>query len=526
LTVTLWLLVNQHASAQDIVRLELDATDLSLPYYTIPAGKDGVIILRATEARGRRIIAWEMLHYDVALRPVNQKPVALDAGKEYFAGWKINETHLVLLFLHDLPVSNGYFLCYSLTDKQLNKHSFDLKGRFVMDPVFYLTQNCAYLSGIHRTRTGWWRRIGSLMKGKDPLSEFVTIRSGLDNEDVTVLVDEVQGLRSVMQTQSLPPDKKDETVIAMEIETGRYQREIRVVSMNDTATAVKLLGQLSSTPERFIDEITFLSTDSIPLAMAGSYGSRSKREWKNEEQVPASGIFFSAISTDSQGSFTSYPFNVFSHLLTVSARKMAQTGQSGAMLNVHGQARFRLLLHKKTYQQNGNTLLVGETFFPEYEYDQRVQQFYMPYSYYGYYPGIYDRGGRWIFKGFRYEHALVAAFDPTGNLVWENSFETSDILDQQLESRIILMPYDDEVVMVYAHNGRVIYRVIRERDVLVDKESFPVELPATGDRIRENHAMNMAPWYDNFFIVWGRHHIRNTDGQSRTVFYCNKIAFE
>ena len=521
--LVIWLSgVSPRAAAQDVVRLEIEASDLALPFYTLPVGRQGVVLFRGVEIRNRRVVIWEMLHYDVAFRLKHRERFHLGRN-EHFAGWKSDGNHIAMVFFQDQLAQSGNIIVYDIAEKQFDNRGFELGDLHLVNPVFRLADGHFYLCGLHTPGVfnRLFRRAGSAA------SQLVSISGSLEEEGkVHINQWNMDGLRRILHAQ---PDLHGKgLLLALESDVGRHLRGITTVALQGENLRVLQEGEIFSKPEAYITSLCFLSTDSISLAMAGSYGTITRREWRNNNPVTAKGLFFASLDdTDQEEKFRLYPFHTFRHLMRATTRRLAQTRQSSSrQRGEQTQPSFNILLHDAPYQQNDLVIIAGETYFPEYEYDQRVQHFYMPYAYYGYHPGFYDRGGRWVFKGFRYEYAIIAAFDPTGNLVWENSFEASDILDRQLMKRINLLPYDDEVVMVYAHEGRVWYRVIRAEEVLVDRDSMPIELPDPGDRAREHHAMNMAPWYDNFFVVWGRQMIRNTDGHSRTVFYCNKIAFE
>jgi len=511
------------AMAQDIVRLEFDASDPGLPIYTVPAGRQGVVFFRGAEIRNRRVVRWELLHHDVALKEIHRETFEIERG-EYFAGWKVDENHLYLLFFHDQPVRSGHLQIYDLTNHRIVTRGFHLDGNSLQDPVFRVAGGSFYLSGVAiPDRREQSERFGALFSSR-PARRLVCVTGSPHREEVIVNQIALEGIRGLLHAQ--PHPASDGVLLAVESDDGRHQRRITTIGIRDNGTWSVQGLPIPSSPEICLANLCYLSTDSFPLAAAGTYGSLSKREWNRDEPVESVGLFFVPLEGSADQSLRLFPFRGFKRLLGATARRLAQSGRSNPPVDDKGNIAFRVLLHDLPYKTGNEIVIVGETYFPEYEYDQRVQQYYLPYSYYGYYPGFYDRGGRWIFKGFRYEYALVAAFDPTGNLLWENSFEASDILDKQLVKRINLLAYDGEIVMVYAHEGRVFYRVIQEDQILVDRESFPIELPSPGDRAREHYATNMARWYDNFFIVWGRQTIRNTDGRSRTVFYCNKIAFE
>ncbi len=517
--INAWML--KHSSAQDIVRLELEASNLNLPYFTIPAGGDGVVVFRATEIRGRRVTAWEMIHYDVSFRELYRNIFNVDKGG-YFAGWKTGKNYVNFLFFHDQPLTSGDIVIYDLKEKKHVTKRFRLEGHALELPVFRVAGSDIFLCGISRSPAKGMRKIARAFGATGESPELVCISGSMSEGELSVKGWKIPGLEEIMYAA---PDNNG-LIVALSADEGKYMRKIMVFGISGKDSVLNEKGILKSTPERYFTDVCIVKTDKIPYALAGTYGSAEKRYWDSDEPFLATGFFFATLVESSEASPTLYPFSTFRHLVSAGIRSNARDSQTNVRRGQRDQMAFRVLLHEKPYVQNDNLIIVGETYYPEYEYDNRMQSYYMPYSFYGYYPGFYDTGGRWVFKGFRYQHAIVVAFDQEGRIVWENSFEASNILDKQLITRLSLLPFSDEVVLVYAHEGRVWFRVIRANEVVVDKESYPVELPTPGDRVRENISMNMARWYDNFFLVWGRQTIRNNEGRSRTVYFCNKLAFE
>jgi len=507
-----------HVDAQEIMRLEIEAENLAVPYYTIPVANHGIVVFRGADTRTRRISAWELIHYNVGFNEVHRQTINMERGG-YFAGWKSDNGYIHLLFLNDQPLTSGEVIIYIPETRMVIRRPFALGDLPITDPVFRASGDRFYLMGIHRPVKSIFKRwVSPSGKGADkPL--LISVSGAASSDSAIISQWPVQGLKQIAHAAKSPADAS--ILVALTIDSAKYKRSILVASVPHDGAPLLHIGMMPLTPDLYLSDLTFVTTEMHPLACAGTYGSRDKRSWNTNDPIAARGFFFAPLNHKVTSVIRGYPFTrLRQNMLTPSPADRSVSRQRG------GESEIRVLLHPLAYSQNKNLILVGETYFPEYEYENRAQHYYMPHSYYGYYPGFYDSGGRWVFAGFRYRTAVVIAFDPEGNLVWENGIETSNILDKQLMTRLSLMSYADELVLVYAHDGRIWFRVIRGSEVLVDKESYPVELPAPGDRIKENISMNMARWYDNYFLVWGRHVVRNAEGRNRTVYFCNKLAFE
>ncbi len=509
--------------AQDILRIEMEASNLALPYYTIPAGQQGVIIFRGIDIKNRRISTWEIIHYNVHFKEVSRN-IIHPSNLASFAGWEISQQCLALLFLGESSGFTGEMIIYDLEHLHKTSKPFSYPDYAIQSPAFILAGNTFYLCGMRQTASRGLSGLLGANRTKKEDKELLILTGKMDAEIMTL---ETKSIPDLHELAFIQPDfQGDAILIAWREYAGKYS-EMLAVGRYRQGEEINRLGMVRNTPEHYLIDFCFVRFGEISTALAGTYGSRDKRSWRRNESASGEGIFFARFDTTSAEQVRYYPFTSFRNFaLAMKQNHYRRSTSSMRSQPGKGKTAFRILLHETPYEFNNNLILVGESYYPEYEYENRTQYFPTPYYYYGYYPGFYDTGGRWVFKGFRYEYAIVVAFDEHGRLVWENGFETSNILNQTLTTRLSLLPYADEAVLVYANEGRIWYRVIRGSEVLVDKESSSVELPSPAEKVREHYAMNMKPWYDSYFLVWGRQAIRGADGRSRTVFYCNKVAFE
>jgi hypothetical protein len=516
-------------NAQDILRIEMDASALNLPYYTIPVGEKGVIILRGMEIRGRRIMGWELIHYNTALKELSRKTFFPDRTGS-FAGWEKSAGFVHLLFLYENAGVAGEVVIYDLSSQLSQKRTFGFPSQQIREPIFKAIGEHFFVCGVNTFPPDESRSTRrKFRQGKLP-AEILFLAGSLAGDKVSMTVHTVPELNEIAWVQTDPEELA--LLLALRISGEKFSMNLRTVRFTPGSSELVTLFTLPSPPEKYLIDVSFLQTGKKGIAVAGTYGMNNRQSWRRGDPVLSEGLFFADHASEKELTLRFYPFTSFKNLpssLMQSYLKRSRT--TGRNQPGKGQVAYRMLLHDQAYSFNGKMVIVGEAFYPEYEYENRPQSsiynsYYYSLMYGSYYPGFYDTGGRWVFKGFRYEHAIVAAFDSLGNLNWENSFETSNILDKNLNERLSLLPFDDEIVLVYAYDGRVWFRIIRENDVVVDKESYPVEMLSPADRVREHLSINMTQWYNQYFLVWGRQVIRGADGRSRTVYYCNKLAFE
>ncbi len=508
---------------QEVVRLELEASDLSLPFYTIPVAKQGVIVFRSTQTSAKRASGWELYHYDTRLKPVEK--MKLDIPVRYaFAGWEVNDSFLVLLFLAEPPGINGRVEIYHISEKTKRSVQVEVPDIRVNDLFFFLSGSRYLLGGMLSDRNSGG--LFSRDKKRNDLVENLFLVSGNCHQDTIAYTRfAIPGITEIAHVQ--PLTDASGLLLAARVSALRY-----LVSMDiwkiyfESKPAFRHLHTIPPS-EKYLVGVSFSGEDD-DLVITGTYGTRTKKSWKDNTPVLAEGVCYLKADTLKEVLRYYYPFSGFRRMPEELMKQYFQNASGNRKTKgERGNMSYRMLLHGNPYKYNDQNLLVAEAYFPEYEYENRTQFYSTPYSYYGsYYPGFYDSGSRWVFKGFRYEYAIVAAFDSVGAMKWENGFEISNILDKNLNTRLTVMPFKDEVLLVYAFDGKIWYRVISESNVIVDKESIPVELPSPSERIRENFSMNLSQWYESYFLVWGRQTVTNNDGRSRTVYYCNKLLFE
>ncbi|MBC7922294.1 MAG: hypothetical protein H7Z75_14525 [Ferruginibacter sp.] len=214
-------------------------------------------------------------------------------------------------------------------------------------------------------------------------------------------------------------------------------------------------------------------------------------------------------------------------------KKIQQKKQRGDDLKLQ----YRLLVHD-IIEKDGQYVMVAEAYYPEYRYRNSYNGLYPGYGYggygYGRYGGYSPYGSSYggnapVFDGYVYTHAVVAGFDQQGNLLWDNSFEFSDIKTYSLREKVKVNVQPGHITLLYSHNGYIKSKVIRGNEVVEGVTNTPIGTEYEGDKVKRSSTDELEYWYGNYFAAWGYQKIRNTSDQpvksNRNVFYVNKIAF-
>ena len=233
----------------------------------------------------------------------------------------------------------------------------------------------------------------------------------------------------------------------------------------------------------------------------------------------AHGMCFSMITDNKQDYIKYFDFSKFENLYSTVIgsryrKKIERKKRKGKEVAVG----LRLLVHDEIIIQNDEYIMIAEAYYPEY----RTETYY-------------DANGhmhtRQVFVGYRYTHAVIAAFDKNGELLWDNAFEIMNILSFNLKERVKVLrnSEDDDVVLVYNYGGYLHSKVIYGSKVVEGKQSTKIQTKNKKDKVKSSSNSDMEYWYDNYFITWGNQVIKDKGKKlgkkRRQIFYFTKIAY-
>ena len=364
------------------------------------------------------------------------------------------------------------------------------------------------------------------------------------------------------QSKVLPSVTQANTVIqSVDVDTthhlvnvcyaARKGREIKLISRTFDEYG-QSVGQIVLNPDpdySLLNGRLFMLNDSTKL-MIGTYGFRNMQGNNNSA---SQGLFLSKIVYD-EVDFTQYhSFTDFKNFFNFMSereqermqRKIERKKESGTDVKLN----YRLLVHD-IIEQNGNYLISGEVFYPEYRNNMNGpygmsswwgSPMMSPWGWGGF--GMFPSYGLWnpyywdpwfgsrrmnngqVFNGFVYTHAIVAGFNPKGELLWDNSLPFENVRSMELKEKIRVKPNPDQTIeMLYSNKGAIKAKVFEGNKVLADRQPIPILTADMGDRVRQTTTDEVLYWYDNYYLAFGYQRITGDDGR-RNVFYMNKISF-
>ena len=135
-----------------------------------------------------------------------------------------------------------------------------------------------------------------------------------------------------------------------------------------------------------------------------------------------------------------------------------------------------------------------------------------------------------VFDGYRYTSAIIAGFDKTGNLKWDNSMEIRNLISTELIPKVnVFCSSSDTMVLCYSSEARIASKIIRENDVVEKLDFSAMEQMNPEDKMLSDSKNYMVPWYGPFFLCYGYQEIKNinsSENKKRLVYYFTKVRFD
>jgi hypothetical protein len=258
--------------------------------------------------------------------------------------------------------------------------------------------------------------------------------------------------------------------------------------------------------------------------IAGSYGLGTGSSSKTEKVIETStGLFAGLVSGSVQKSMLFHNILELKSINSLLSEKDILDLKKKALKKKKGLGEysvdFSILMHD-IFRYHNQFILIGEVVSPQYHTESFTE-----FDYYGRpYTNSYS-----VFDGYRFLNAIVAGFDSTGKLLWDNALEIRNLVSYELTPKVSAFYAGDEMVLCYLSDGKIGSKMIREKEVLEKLDFSPLEMLFPDDKLQGETRSRMAPWYENYFLCYGFQEIKNialSENNKRLVFYFNKVKFE
>ena len=491
-----------------LLRVEIPAKSDNETYRLIPCGKKGVILFyKSLETVDQDKVKWYFSLYDKDLQQLWTKSIGLANTLDY-KDFSLDSDTLCLLFrTGDKAKDTDFnFQIIRLTfDEGLFKGNI---GKFAENPEvvdFIVNRSIAY--------------IGFNVKNEPARLVILNLQEG--HQIITPL-----SIGSFSTLTQLHLDSANARIYAAIYKSmARIQSDFVLSVFDLMGTLISETTVSSSNPEYNLNALRFISTDTREILIAGTYGSPPVQKGSSRNLVPgeSTGFFFTRVYDNQQQSISYHNFLELKNANQLIAEKNVQNLKKKSMKKDKELDEFSMdltLLLQPLKIKDNEIILEAESFFPQYHTEN-----FTDYDFYGRpFTNTYS-----VFDGYRFTNSIIAGFDKTGKLLWDNSIEIRNLLSFELNPKVTCFDKGNNIVMTYLSDGKIASKIIHQNEIIEKLDYTLVEMKYPNDKLLSETKSRMVPWYDNFFLCYGYHEIKNVAldrNNKRLVFYFNKIRFE
>ncbi len=471
-------------------------------YFTvIPAGKDGVALVRESSEKGKLTETfYEVIKLDTALNKQWGTLYNIDYNL-LLRGYDYHNGSIILLFTNKFNNKNDLTL-YRIDSETTEIEKYVIEIDFVVElSHFEMVGNSAILSGYVNYRPAVFLYDLS-EKRLVALRGFYSDRS----EIIQVDVDDEREIFHVMTTMRTM-DRMNTIIMKSFDKQGDLL--INTALKPDDGYSL-LYGQATTTNygQQFI---------------VGAF-SKAKAAQPGKESFSA-GIFIAKVDEWGEQQINYYNYadldNFFNYMKAGKQKRVKAKIERKKVKGKQARFNYKLLVHNIIQRDNGDYIMLGEAYYPT------------TISRSGYAPSFYYPGYAQSIKGFRYTHAVVVGFNSAGKLIWDNSFEINDVESYYLEKFVHADVQNDKIILFYNFENVIRTKIIEGEEVLEGKSFNDIVLKFSDDVVDGNDQMvgGLEEWYSKNFLAYGIQTIKkanNTDTakRKREVFFVNKIYYK
>ncbi len=500
----------QTSTADQPLRIEIPARSSNETYRIIPAADSGLVLFyKSLENAGDSAVKWYFVLYDTILQQQWVKAVPLFNRLEYRFHASDGDT-IVILFTavgKNKGIENQYAILRCLPGQ----------GLFLLNEGV-LTPNDE-VTGFRVARGRAWIAIDE--KGRAGKIRQVHMQTGRERTFAL-------GQGGALQVRLIKPDTTSlftEAIVSRQV--SKKSTEYYFVRY-DTAGSISnevLIGTHQG--EKQLNHFQIAATNGgRDRLLLGTYGqgTGSKTSKRNIPDNESTGFFSAQIVNNKIKNLRFINFLELNNASSlVGEADFAQIREKAGKKNKtvsDFSLDYSVLLHD-IIDREDERLLIAEVYAPQF----RTESF-TDFDYYGRpYTNTYS-----VFEGYRYFNAIVAGFDSTGTLKWDNNIEIRNLLTTELNTKVSLVTgQGDELTLCYGTDGKVGTKILNKNQVVENLDFSPIDLLYPSDKLMSESKIRLHPWYDQYFVISGYQEVKNIalgSNSKRFVFYFSKIRFE
>lgn len=489
------------------VRVEIPVKSTEETYHIIPVNVTGVLLyFRSIETLNDSLTKWYFSLYDNNLHPIWVKSIPLRTGMEV-RDFYLEKDTVTLLFLAGEKTKG-------ITGTEMMVRLDYKSGRFtgsrytlsanVVPVKFLVFRDHAYL-GYNLKNEPAHIQVVDLKTGK--AADYPLTSPGIMSNLTGLIVD---SLNSTLYA-----------IIRKTVSKNHLVSDILKITFSRAMVSEMEISTISPLWEIRNPQLILVNPDELLVIATYSAVGRSG---KNESLNGSSGFFTCRFRNGIQTDIRFKNFLDLKNFQNIMGEKDLVALKKKALKKNRPiddyTPEVTLLVHP-VIVHNDQVIFMGESYMPEYHPENFTE-----FDFYGRpYINTYN-----VFDGYRYTSAIIAGFDKTGNLIWDNSMEIRNLISPDLNPKVnVFCSFSDTMVLCYSSEARIASKIIRENEVVERLDFSTMEQMYPEDKMLSDSKNYMVPWYGPFFLCYGYQEIKNinsSEDKKRLVYYFTKVKFD
>ncbi|MCX6247138.1 MAG: hypothetical protein NTW10_05345 [Bacteroidetes bacterium] len=494
-------------SGDKLVRVEIPVRSTDETYHIIPLDSTGILLFfKSVETVNDSLTKWYFSLYDNSLKPLWVKSVPVRTGLEIRDNFRGKEM-ITFLFLANekTKIAGGGEMILRLDCKsgKFTGTRFALSGNIVPSE-FLVFKNTTFL-GYNQKNEPAHMQITDLDSGK--VADYPLTFPGVKSILTGFILDTLTG--SFYATINKPVSKNN---VACDLVRMSFSgKPLSEIAINTVSPMWEIRNP----------QLILVNPDELLLIANYSVSGRSE---KNVSFSGASGFYTCRFKYGIQTDIRLKNFLDLKNFKNIVGEKdLAAIQKKASKKNKPVNdfvSEINLLIHP-LYIHNDQIVFMGESFVPEYHPENFTE-----FDFYGRpYINTYN-----VFDGYRYTSAVVAGFDNTGSLKWDNTMEIRNLISTELTPKVNLyFASADTMVLCYSSEARIASKIIRMNDIVEKLDFSSLEQMNPEDKMISDTKNFMVPWYGPYFLCYGYQEIKNinsSENKKRLVYYFTKVKFD
>ncbi|WP_420575962.1 hypothetical protein [Ekhidna sp.] len=479
-------------------RIEFEMERDASEFFVVPGNQDGILVVEETgEGAKGGGFQWKLHMVDTSLQVKWSQTLVIPAGGSIL-GYEYFKGRFYLLFNKNQYRSED-LIVYQLSSESVEYAMYEITTVFPIDITHFESVGETILLAGYAN----FRPVVITYNINDRIPRVVPGFYDNKNDILDLIVDNESRLFTVILSEKMRNKK-----YTVRVKTFTDKGDVIQDNLIDPGERRSLLDAASTT---FAGGLQYLA------------GTHSRKSLQYSQ-----GFYLSKFINGQQQFNKYYPFadlnNFFGHMKPKREERIKNRIERKRAKGKIKKFNYRLLVHK-ILEREGEYIMIAEAYYPRYNYSTRSNNL----SPYGYTPTFRNNP---YFLGYKYTHAVVLAFDPNCNILWDQTFKIEDIQTYSLEENVVVSASGDRVILMYLEENEIRTKVVEGNDIVEGRTFNPVKLSFESDEVksRDPNVEGLKKWYGKTLFAYGEQRIKNQSGiggqTQRRVFYINKIQYD